>query len=55
MLHKDYKRECSVENKNTGHESPWACGQEELIGGKPLVVNNSYFRNIHTPSDGEGG
>jgi hypothetical protein len=38
MLHKDYNRKSSVENKITGRESQGACPQDELIGGKPLVV-----------------
>jgi hypothetical protein len=37
MLHKDYNRTCSVE-KNTGRESQGAWSQDELIGGKPPVV-----------------
>jgi hypothetical protein len=39
MLHKDYKRKCSVEKKNivvVGLKG--ACRQDELIGGKPSVV-----------------
>jgi hypothetical protein len=38
VLHKDYTRKCSVGKKNTGRESQGACRQDELIGGKPLVV-----------------
>jgi hypothetical protein len=38
MLHKDYNRKCSVENKICSRESQGACRQEELIGGKPPVV-----------------
>jgi hypothetical protein len=35
---KDYNRKGSVEKK-TGTESQGACRQDELIGGKPPVVN----------------
>jgi hypothetical protein len=38
MLHKDYDCKCSFENKNSGRESQGAWRQEELIGGKPPVV-----------------
>jgi hypothetical protein len=42
MLHKDYDRKCSFEEeKITGHESQRAFRQDELIDGKPPVVNNS--------------
>jgi hypothetical protein len=34
MLHKDYNRNYSVENKNTGRGSQGAWSQEEMIGGK---------------------
>jgi hypothetical protein len=37
MLNKDYNRRCSV-GKNAGRESQGACRQDEVIGGKPLVV-----------------
>jgi hypothetical protein len=37
MLHKDYDNKRSVE-KHDGRESQGACRQNELIGGKPLVV-----------------
>jgi hypothetical protein len=39
MLLKDYDRKCSFEKKNTGREFQGACRQDELIGGKPPVVN----------------
>jgi hypothetical protein len=38
MLHKDITASVQLENKNSGRESQGACHQEELIGGKPLVV-----------------
>jgi hypothetical protein len=39
MLHKDYDRKGSVEEKKiAGRDSQRACGQDELIGGKPPVV-----------------
>jgi hypothetical protein len=38
MLHKDYDRKCSVEQKIIGRESKGVCSQEGLIGGKPPVV-----------------
>jgi hypothetical protein len=38
MLHKDYNRKCSFENKITGLEFQGACRQDEQIGGKPPVV-----------------
>jgi hypothetical protein len=38
MLHEDYNRKCSVENKIIGRESQGAWGQDELIGSKPPVV-----------------
>jgi hypothetical protein len=38
MLHKDYGRKFSIENKNSGRESQGAWRQHELIGGKPPVV-----------------
>jgi hypothetical protein len=38
MLHKDYDRKCSVENKIADRESQGACSQDELIGGKLPVV-----------------
>jgi hypothetical protein len=37
MLHKDYDRKGSVK-KIRGRESPEAWRQDELIGGKPPVV-----------------
>jgi hypothetical protein len=37
MLHKDYGRKDSVE-KISGRVSQGACRQDELIGGKPSVV-----------------
>jgi hypothetical protein len=40
MLHKDYDRKGSVAKiKNSGHEPQEAWRQDELIGGKPPVVN----------------
>jgi hypothetical protein len=39
MLHKDYDRKGSVEEKeNSGHEPQEAWRQDEVIGGKPPVV-----------------
>jgi hypothetical protein len=38
MLHKDYDRKCSIENKHSGRESQGVWGQEKLVGGKPPVV-----------------
>jgi hypothetical protein len=38
MLHKDYDIKCSVE-KNPGRDPQGACRQDELIGGKPPIVN----------------
>jgi hypothetical protein len=39
MLHKDYDRKCSIEEKNLWSESlgPWR--RDELIGGETSVVN----------------
>jgi hypothetical protein len=37
MLHKDYDR-VQYKNKITGRESQGACRQDELIGGKPPIV-----------------
>jgi hypothetical protein len=41
MLHKDYDGKGSVaeEKKNSGHEPQEAWRQDELIGGKPPVLN----------------
>jgi hypothetical protein len=38
MLYKDYDRRCSIEINNSGRESQGARRQEEMIGGKPSVV-----------------
>jgi hypothetical protein len=38
MLHKDYARKGSVLQKISGRESQGARRQDEVIGGKPLVV-----------------
>jgi hypothetical protein len=38
MLNKDYNGKCSVKKKNAGRESQGACGQDELIGSKSLIV-----------------
>jgi hypothetical protein len=38
MLHKDYYRKGSVEKEIFGRESQGAWLQDELIGGKALVV-----------------
>jgi hypothetical protein len=38
MLNKSYNRKGSVGKKITSRESQGACRQDELIGGKPLVV-----------------
>jgi hypothetical protein len=43
MLHKYYDCKGSVEKKISGRESQGAWRQDELIGGKPPVVNNSDF------------
>jgi hypothetical protein len=37
MLHKDYNRKCSVENKYWSM-SEGACRQDELIVGKPTLT-----------------
>jgi hypothetical protein len=29
-----------LEKKNPGHESQWTCHQDELIGGRPVVVKS---------------
>jgi hypothetical protein len=39
MLHKDYNPSVQLENKNSGRGSQGPCCQDELIGGKPPVVN----------------
>jgi hypothetical protein len=39
MLHKDYDRKGLVET-NCGRESQRVCRQDELIGGKPVVVKS---------------
>jgi hypothetical protein len=39
MLHKDYYRKGSVEKRLSGRESQGVWRQDELIGGKPPVVN----------------
>jgi hypothetical protein len=41
MLHKDYDRMGSVAKKNFGLEPQDVWRQDELIGDKPPVVNNS--------------
>jgi hypothetical protein len=38
MLHKHYDRDGSVEEKISGREPQAASRQDEVIGGKPLVV-----------------
>jgi hypothetical protein len=38
MLYKAYGSWCSIEKKNSGREFQGARRQDELIGGKPLVV-----------------
>jgi hypothetical protein len=38
MLHQDYDRNGSVEEKISGRESQGACHQNVLIDGKPPVV-----------------
>jgi hypothetical protein len=38
MLHKDYIRKRSVENKIIVRDSQGTCHQGKLIGGKPPVV-----------------
>jgi hypothetical protein len=38
MLLKDYDRRCLIEKKHSGCESQGARPQDELIGGKPLVL-----------------
>jgi hypothetical protein len=38
MLHKDHDRKGSVEKEISSHEPEGAWRQDELIGGKPLVV-----------------
>jgi hypothetical protein len=38
LLYKDYDRRSSNETKNSGRESQGAWRQDELVGGKPPVV-----------------
>jgi hypothetical protein len=38
MLHKDYDHKGSVKEEISGHEPQGARRQDELIGGKPPVI-----------------
>jgi hypothetical protein len=38
ILNKDYDRKCLVTKKISGRDSRRAWRQDEMIGGKPLVV-----------------
>jgi hypothetical protein len=42
MLRKNYESKYSVE-KNVDRESEGICRQDELIGGKPPVINYYYL------------